>query len=61
MVHRSGVPAEDTVRLRSQLTAQLYKRLGERRIDMLMCVRNEPDDRPVVQTARRDGVELVTL
>lgn len=54
----SALAADESVRLCRRLTAQLYRRLGERRIDMLMTVQGAPDDRSVVQAARRDGIEL---
>jgi uncharacterized protein len=53
--------ADEVVRLRDRFTAQLYRRLGERRIDILMSVQGLPDDRPVVAAARRDGIELTTV
>ena len=47
---------------RTRLAARLYRRLGEQRIDILMTVDPQADgvtdDRPVVQQARRRGVEL---
>lgn len=47
---------------RTRLAARLYRRLGEQRIDILMTVDPQvdggTDDRPVVQEARRRGVEL---
>jgi uncharacterized protein len=52
---------DELVRLRGRLTAQLYRRMGERRIDVLMCQRDQPDPRPVVAAARRDGIELASL
>jgi len=59
LVETSHLPAPDElVRLRNRFTAQLYRRLGERRIDVLMAELGAPDDRAVVLAARRDGVEL---
>ena len=49
---------DEAVRLRGLFTAQLYSRLGERRIDVLVCARDQVDGRAVIAAARRDGVEL---
>lgn len=54
---QTGYPTRG-VRLRGMFTAQLYRRLGERRIDVLVCARDQIDGRAVVAAARRDGVEL---
>lgn len=54
----AALAADESVTLCRRLTAQLYRRLGERRIDMLMTVQGAPDDRAVVRAARRDGIEL---
>jgi hypothetical protein len=51
--------ADDTFQLLSRLLAQLYMRLGERRIDVPASVRGRPDTRAVVQAARGHGIELV--
>ena len=51
-------PPDEVVRLRSLFTAQLYRRMGERRIDVLVCARDQTDGRAVVAAARRDGVEF---
>ena len=53
----NGLP-DELVRLRGMFTAQLYRRRGERRIDVLVCARDQIDGRAVVAAARRDGVEL---
>jgi predicted nucleotidyltransferase len=55
----AALPADDTFSLLSRLLAQLYMRLGERRIDVLASVRGGPDARAVVQAARERGTELV--
>ncbi len=49
---------DDIVRLRSLFTAQLYRRMGERRIDVVMTGPGA-DDRLIVAEARRQAVELV--
>jgi uncharacterized protein len=54
----SALGADECVRLCRLLTAQLYRRLGERRIDLLMSVEGAADERAVVCAARRDGIEL---
>ena len=46
------------MRLRSRMTATLYRAWGERRIDMLMSLRDQADDRLIVQAARAHGIEL---
>ncbi len=49
---------DDIVSLRSLFTAQLYRRMGERRIDVLMTALGADDDRLIVTEARRQAVEL---
>lgn len=49
---------DDIVSLRSLFTAQLYRRMGERRIDALMTALGADDDRLIVTEARRQAVEL---
>ena len=48
----------DTVYQQIQLLAELYWRLGERKIDLLTTTLGQPDQRPVVINARRDAIEL---
>lgn len=45
----------DLVATRNAFLARLYRVLGEQKIDVLIAPASEPDDRPVVRTARRDG------
>ena len=47
------------VEQRNRFIARLYRRLGERRIDVLIAPANLPDQRPVIAIARRDG-QLLT-
>lgn len=62
LVEVPGAPSpDDIVRMRSRLTAQLYRRWGERRIDVLMCLQDQPDARRVVDTARRDGILIARV
>ena len=49
----------DLVERRSRFIARLYRSLGEQKIDVLVAPAGVPDDRPVVQTARREG-QLLT-
>ena len=49
---------DDIVSLHSLFTAQLYRRMGERRIDVLMTALDADDDRLIVTEARRQAVEL---
>jgi predicted nucleotidyltransferase len=51
--------AEELHRLRSLLTVQLYRRMGERRIDIVMTDLGTADDRLIVSEARRQALELV--
>ena len=51
--------ANEWVRLRSLLTVQLYRRMGERRIDIVMTDLGTADDRLIVSEARRHALELV--
>ncbi len=51
---------DEEVRLSNRFVAQLYRRIGERRIDLLVCTRGRPDPRPVVAAARRDAIVLAT-
>ncbi len=58
-IELAGNPtAAEMVRFRGRLTAGLYQRWGERRIDMVMSLLGQPDARPVVQAARRNSIEL---
>lgn len=43
------------VEQRNRFIARLYRRLGERRIDVLIVPADVPDDRPVIQAARHQG------
>jgi len=53
--------AEEQVARRTRFVACLYRLMGERRIDVLMVPAFEPDTRPVVQAARRDGQLLAQV
>jgi uncharacterized protein len=48
-----------TIALRTQLAARLYRRMGERRIDILIAPAGIADDRPVLHEARRQAIDLV--
>ena len=50
--------AEDMVARRSRFVARLYRLLDEQRIDVLLACESREDPRPVVQAARRYGLEL---
>jgi predicted nucleotidyltransferase len=43
------------VSARNEFIARLYAFLGEQRIDVIIAWLGQPDDRAVVQTARREG------
>ncbi|MEO5327907.1 MAG: nucleotidyltransferase domain-containing protein [Magnetococcus sp. THC-1_WYH] len=45
----------DQVAQRNGFLARLYRRLGEQKIDVLIVSAGEPDERPIIQTARRMG------
>lgn len=51
--------ADEVVRLRTLLAAQLYRRMGERRIDIVLTNPDAADDRLIVGEARRQAIELV--
>lgn len=51
---------EELVRRRTLFLARLYRLLEERRIDVVVTPGPEADERPVVRTAREQGLELVT-
>ncbi len=51
----------DLVERRNRFVARLYRLLGERRIDVLILPAEAPDNRPVVQAARRDGRALTQV
>lgn len=50
--------AEEAVERRTRFTARLYRLLEERRIDVLMTLRDQHDGRAVVAAAREQGIEL---
>jgi predicted nucleotidyltransferase len=49
------IDPHDQVRRRNGFLARLYRRLGEQKIDVLIVPMGCPDERPIVQTARRVG------
>jgi len=51
--------AAQEIALCSRLMVQLYRRIGERRIDIVIARPGTADDRHVVAEARRHGIELV--
>ncbi|WP_242470238.1 nucleotidyltransferase domain-containing protein [Allochromatium vinosum] len=53
--------ARGLVERRNCFIADLYRLLGERRIDVVMAPIDVPDERAVVEIARRDGVVLVEV
>ena len=55
----SPLDAQQTVALSNRLAARLYRLMGERRIDILVCAATQADDRLIVAEARRQAVELV--
>lgn len=69
----SALDAPRQVALRTRFAAELYRRLGERRIDLLFVAESEPcgaaadgsleldgkaEDRLIVREARRQAIEL---
>ncbi len=50
---------DEWIARRSRFTTQLYRALDEQRIDIVNAPLDKPDERPVVQIARADGIELV--
>ena len=53
--------AEEAVERRTRFTARLYRLLEERRIDVLMTLRDQHDGRAVVAAAREQGIELARI
>jgi predicted nucleotidyltransferase len=51
----------DLVERRARFIANLYRLIGEQRIDVVIAPAEVPDDRPVVKTARRQGRLLVRI
>jgi predicted nucleotidyltransferase len=52
------LPADEVVDRRTRFTARLYRLLDERRIDVVVADATQRDARAVVDTARRQGIEL---
>ena len=50
---------DELLRLRSRLAVQLVRRMGERRIDIVMAALGAADGRLIVAEARRQALELV--
>ena len=51
----------DLVEQRNRFLTQLYRHLGEQKIDVLIVPTDLPDERPVIQSARRDGRVIATV
>jgi len=51
----------DQVAMRNGFLARLYRLLGEQKIDVLIVPADAPDERPVIQTARREGRVITRL
>jgi len=58
---RAPLTPHELVERRNRFIARLYRLLGEHRIDVLIVPAGQPDDRPVIQAARRDGRLLTTV
>ena len=54
-----SLTAEEIVSRRQRFIAQLYQRLGEQRIDVLIAPVGLRDDRAVVEVARKEGQYLL--
>lgn len=54
-----ALAADDLVARRSQFVARLYRLLDEQRIDVVVACPSTNGESPVVQAARRHGIELV--
>lgn len=54
-----AVNAAQEVALCNRLAALLYRRIGERRIDIVMARLGAADDRLIISEARQHGIELV--
>ena len=53
-----ALAADDLVARRSRFIARLYRLLDEQRIDVVVAGASAGGESPVVQAARRDGIEL---
>lgn len=54
-----SLSATEVVSRRQRFVAQLYQRLGEQRIDVLIAPVGQRDDRAVVAEARKEGQYLL--
>ena len=52
------LPADEVVDRRTRFTARLYRLLDEQRIDVVVTDPKQHDARAVVESARRQGIEL---
>jgi predicted nucleotidyltransferase len=57
----AALAPRELVDKRNRFIARLYRLLGEQRIDVLIVPPGMPDDRPVIQSARRDGRLLASV
>lgn len=55
----TAVDAAQDVALCNRLAARLYRKIGERRIDIVVARAGAADDRLIIAEARRQGIELV--
>lgn len=53
--------AEQWVTQRGRFVARIWKRLGERRIDVVLATKDKPDERPIVNKARKVGIPLTEV
>lgn len=51
----TALSPDELVARRNRFITQLYRLLGEQRIDVLIVPADCPDDRPVIKTARQQG------
>lgn len=55
------VTAEQWVTQRSRFVARIWKRLGERRIDVVLATKDKTDERPIVNQARAVAIPLTEV
>jgi predicted nucleotidyltransferase len=57
----ASLAPRELVNKRNRFIARLYRLLGEQRIDVLIVPAGSPDDRAVIQAARREGRLLASV
>lgn len=58
LVETESLPLNREVEAKSNFIGKLWNRIGEQKIDVVMTSRDTPDDRRIVQVARKTGLPL---